>query len=155
MAVRIRPTTEGDIDALNANLSAADRDEIVAASGPDTRETIRLALSLSTHALAVEGERDELLCLMGCAPISMLDGRGAPWMLGTPELRGYRRTLARVARRYFSEVARAYPVLVNHVDARNTESIKLLRWLGCRFDPPAPFGKAGLPFMRFEWRGEG
>jgi hypothetical protein len=61
-------------------------------------------------------------------------------MLGTAALDEPPRPLARVARRYFDEVARVYPVLENHVDVRNTASIKLLKWLGCSFDEPGPTG---------------
>jgi hypothetical protein len=82
----------------------------------------------------------------------MASGVGSPWMLGTDTLDGLARTLARVARRYFDEVARVYPVLENHVDVRHTASIKLLEWLGCSFDEPRPYGVARLPFMRFERR---
>jgi hypothetical protein len=89
---------------------------------------------------------------MGVVPVSMATGIGSPWMLGTDALDHLSRPLARIARRYFDEVARVYPVLENQVDVRNTASIKLLKWLGCSFDEPRPYGAAGLPFMRFERR---
>jgi hypothetical protein len=147
----IREVAPGDIDQLDAHLRQPDRDEIVASHGADTRRTIADAVVVSTHCLAIE-TKGRLACLLGVAPLAMAAGIGSPWMLGTDVLDYRSRTLARVARRYFDEVARVYPVLENHVDVRNAASIKLLKWLGCSFDAPKPYGVAGLPFMRFERR---
>lgn len=144
---------EAEVDELDRDMRAADRAEIVAASGPDTRRTIERAVRLSPEPIAIRETRTgDLLCILGTVPLSAVTGRGCPWMLGTDGLDRHPRTLMRVARRYFDEVARVYSVLENYVDARHTASITLLEWLGCSFDPPAPFGQAGLPFMRFERR---
>lgn len=145
------PTAE-HIAELDQKMRAADRDEIVASHGPDTLRTLANAVRSSTHCLAVLDQHDDLACLMGVSPLSMVGGVGSPWMLGTHVLDDYPRTLARVARRYFGEVARVYELLENFVDVRNTASVKLLKWLGCSFDEPKPYGALGLPFMRFERR---
>ena len=150
--ITIRDVIERDIGLLDSSMRAADRDEIVASHGPDTRTTIARAVAASTHRLSIDAWDGDLLCVMGVAPISMATGVGSPWMLGTRGLDDHPRTLARVARRYFDEVAQVYAVLENHVDVRNTASIRLLKWLGCSFDEPRPYGVMRLPFMRFERR---
>jgi hypothetical protein len=150
--IAIREVEPRDIDTLDAFMREADRDEIVASHGPDTRATIARAVAISTHCLSVEDAYGDLVCIMGVAPVSMAGGIGSPWMLGTDGLGDLSRTLARVAHRYFAEVSQVYPVLENHVDVRNTASVKLLKWLGCSFDEPKPYGVMGLPFMRFERR---
>lgn len=149
--LNIRDVAPGDIAELDARMRAADRDEIVASHGPDTLATLAYGATISTHCLTVEND-GRLACVLGVVPLSMAGGVGSPWMLGTDDLDRLSRPLARIARRYFDEVARVYPVLENQVDVRHTASIKLLKWLGCSFDEPAPYGVAGLPFMRFERR---
>jgi hypothetical protein len=145
------PPEPGDAEALNDNLRDADRAEIIASHGPDTLRTIRQAIALSTHCVAVRLD-GALVSIFGVVPFSLVGGHGSPWMLGTPLLDEHPRPLARAAHRYFGLVAQVYPVLENHVDARHTASIKLLKWLGCSFDEPRPYGAAGLPFLRFEKR---
>ena len=129
----------------------ADRREVLASSGPDVRGTVARSVTLSANCLAVRSSVG-LLAIFGTAPLSLVSGEAAPWLLGTPLLFTRHRTLGRVARRYIGEMARAYPVLVNHVDARNAASIRLLAWLGFTIGDPAPYGAAGLPFRRFELR---
>jgi hypothetical protein len=148
----IREPEPGDTEALAAFMRQADHDEVVASHGPDVLATLDHALRISTHALTVLDAKGCLACVMGTAPINMAAGIGCPWMLGTYVLDRLPRTLMRVSRRYFDEVARVYPVLENYVDVRNTASIRLLAWLGCSFDEPQPYGVSGLPFMRFELR---
>ena len=47
-----------------------------------------------------------------------------------------------------------YRLLQNHVDARNTEAVRWLGWLGFEMDPALPFGPDQLPFHRFHWEVE-
>lgn len=152
MRVSYSQASRDDIGELDEDMRDADRAEIVASHGPDTLATLARAVRLSTHALTVRDADERLLCIMGVAPISLIEGIGSPWMLGTNTLGDWPRTLARDARRYIGEVARVYPVLENYVDVRNTASVTLLAWLGFSFDAPRPYGVAGLPFMRFEMR---
>lgn len=148
----IREVEPDDTFILRCFMRDADREEVIASHGPDVQDTLDRAVAASTHCLTVLNDGGGLACIMGVAPISMACGHGAPWMLGTSALDTLPRTLTRVSRRYFDEVAQVYPVLENYVDVRNTASIKLLTWLGFSFDAPQPYGVAGLPFMRFEMR---
>lgn len=145
----LRPAEPDDAAELEANLRESDRDEIIAASGPDTRATVERSFAASVHAYTYRKTTGELLCSFGVAPFDLLHTAGAPWMLGTPVLDLYPRTLVRVTRRYFDAMLSEFSLLVNHVDARNAPSIRLIRAAGCTIDPPAPFGHAGLPFHRF------
>ncbi len=144
--------TDVDVEELAVDLREADRIEIGASHGADVRRTIRYAVRTSPEPWAVRSS-DGLLCIFGIAVESLLDGSGAPWMLGTPLLDGRHRTLGLVARRYLAEMSRVYAVLTNQVDARNAASIRLLEWLGFDLGEPEPFGVSGLPFRRFEMRG--
>lgn len=141
-----------DVIELEARMRPADRAEVEASHGPDVMQTLERAVNISTYGCTMRGHDGALWCIVGVAPISMVSGIGCPWMLGTTELDAHPRPLARGAHWYLQEVAQVYPVLENYVDVRNTASIKLLKWLGCSFDEPRPYGAKGLPFMRFEVR---
>lgn len=136
---------------LAADLRPSDAHEIIAAAGPDTLGTIRSAISSSSHVTVAE-HGGRLVSIFGLAPVSLVSGIGSPWMLGTPALANLRCPLARIARRYIAEGLAIYPVLSNWVDDRNTESIKLLSWIGFDIGEPEPYGVARLPFRKFEMR---
>lgn len=148
----IRLAVLDDIDELEARMRPADRAEVIASHGRDVRRTLERSIGMSTHCCSMHGLDGALWCITGVAPVTMVAGIGSPWMLGTTELDAHPRPLARGVRWYLGEVAQVYPVLENYVDVRNTASIKLLKWLGCSFDEPRPYGVMGLPFMRFEVR---
>ena len=42
-----------------------------------------------------------------------------------------------------------FPFMFNYVDARHTDAIRWLKWLGFEFDEAAPYGPFDLPFYRF------
>ena len=149
--VTFAATTGDDIAELARDMRAADRDEIVAAAGPDVLETLRLSVAASVDSWAARTP-EGLLCIFGTAAMSLTAREGSPWMLGTPLLDRHRRSLIKTADAYIRGMLRVFPVLANHVDARNAASIKRLGWLGFEFGEPEPYGVQGLPFRRFERR---
>ena len=68
-------------------------------------------------------------------------------MLCTPAIHHYPLTFAREAKRFID--SRTEPYLWNVVDQRNTEHIKLLKFLGFTFHEELAFGPNKLPFIRF------
>ena len=151
--IHLRSASVEDAALLARTLRPADRDEVIATVGPDGIErAIVRSILLSTDAKAAEAD-GELVALLGVAPISLLGGIGAPWFLGTPRVDRLPGALTRGARRYLAEIMAAdYPVLRNHVDARNVRSVRWLQRLGFTIHPAEPFGVAGLPFHLFEMR---
>lgn len=144
-----RPAVAGDAARLAPVLRQADRDEIVASSGPEIQRAIEISIARSLDCWTVE-QRGELVAVLGLAPISMLGGIASPWLLGTPLLDRLPGALTRAARGYLAQMLETYPHLVNYVDARNTRSVRWLRRVGFTIHPAAPHGVAGLPFHRFE-----
>lgn len=146
--VEIRPLREGDIEALLANMRQPDRDEVEAA-GQDVENGVISSVQMSAMCWAAE-INGRLACLFGVAPISLLGGVGAPWLLGTDVLDRHPRALIRNTGPYLDAMRSAFPHLVNYVDARNTRSIRWLKALGFRFQPAQPYGPRGFAFHRFE-----
>jgi len=156
-AVEIRPAVALDALVIEPRLRPADRDELVAASGPDIRAQLVDAVDqsagrLGRMAFAAEHE-DTLIALFGFVPKGPLSDTAHPWLVGTPGLARVPGVLNRLARSYCHAVLGEYPTLVNYVDARNKASIVWLTRLGFAVHPSEPFGVAGLPFHRFEMRG--
>lgn len=149
--VLIRPTEPGDVARLFANLRASDLAECQAYGKPDIAAGIEssAARSLLCWTGLVDGE---LAAILGVAPLSIVNGIGSPWMLGTPVLDAHQRVLVRKTPEYIARMLKAFPHLVNFVHAKNTTSVRWLRRLGFSLSEPAPFGPLGEPFHRFEMR---
>lgn len=151
MRLRVRTLMPGDIEHIAGNVRAADRAEILAASGEeDMYQVIADAVIRSTHYWVSATDRP--VAIFGCTPMSLLGGVGVPWALATDEVLRYPSALVREGRRYVQRMLAVFPHLYNYVDARNTRSVRWLARIGFEIQPAAPYGAAGLPFHRFELR---
>jgi hypothetical protein len=132
-------------------MRAADRAELVASGHHDPRQAVLDSLACSTHvATALVGGR--VAAVLGLAPLSMLAGVAAPWLLGTDLVTRNRRALMREAPPYIAAMKRAYPHLVNLVHADNEFAVRWLRRAGFTIHAPTPHPLTGEPFHRFEMR---
>jgi hypothetical protein len=129
-------------------LRAADREEIDALTGRDPGAVLAESVARSSSAWA--GVADgELVCLFGVVPLTLGGMTGVPWLLGSDAVTRYGRPFLRRNRAWVREMLREFPVLRNAVDARNTVSIRWLRWLGFTLGTAQPMGVRGLPFIPF------
>jgi|GEM_PF-263118 hypothetical protein len=71
---------------------------------------------------------EELVCIAGCAPRSML--MAAPWLLGTDKLDGCLKSLHKLAGQGVREMLAIYPTLFNIVDERQLKVVNWLKALG-------------------------
>lgn len=147
-----REVRSGDIEHVAANLRQADRDELIASSGPDMDPVDILAKGvMNATQVWTATTRDHEPCLIfGVNPICLLSGLGSPWALGTDRVFEYPGALVQSGRRYIATMAQHHPHLVNYVDARNTRSIRWLRRMGFTIHPAKPHGPMRMPFHRFE-----
>jgi hypothetical protein len=150
--VEIRDLRAGDIEHVAAHMRAADVAE-VRAGNHEPLEALRHSVRVSarTWVAVVEGRP---AAIFGVAPLgTVLDPRGAPWLLGTDDVPAKPRALVRLARVYTSEMLSAFPHLVNAVHTRNTAACTWLArvgfTLGATFDHPV----TGEPFTIFEMQG--
>lgn len=150
--VDIIPADAGHIHAIASGMRAADVEEVRASLGLNPQEALEFSLSSSTMAWTgtVDGEP---VCMFGVSRRSMLDGSvGTPWLLGTDAIERHQAAFLRRNKGIVKEMLAAYPVLRNWVDARNTLSIRWLKWLGFEFGSPVPYGPHGIAFYPFETR---
>jgi hypothetical protein len=129
-----------------------DRDEVWATLHATPEQALRLSVQNSPHAWAAR-DRDGTFALWGVAATSRTAPVGIPWLLGADRLVGkYRRQFLAQSIEYIKTMLVLHPILTNYVDARNTESVRWLRWCGFTFGPATPWGVDQLPFYKFELR---
>lgn len=146
--IEIRPAVAEDVETVAERMRDADRVEVWAASLSTPRNALDRAMRQSDRAwsVTIDGRPE---AMFGAAALSALSGQGTAWMLGTPEIARFPRRMIEDARPMVAAMLELYPVLINYVDARNAASLRWLRRLGARFEPPRPWGALGLPFVPF------
>lgn len=136
---------------LARNLRLADAREMWAASRTTPHRGIMKSMKESDECWA--GLADgRVVCLFGVVPLSFIGSYGVIWMLATPELEKHARAFLRRNRSYIQHVQSQYIMVFNLVDARNTEAVKWLKWLGFEIEKPKAYGPDGLPFYPFKMR---
>jgi hypothetical protein len=91
----------------------------------------------------------EVAAIFGVARRSAISSIGVPWLLSTDAIERVPVTVARKSRVYFERIARAFPVMENHVLAENVQTVDWLKWLGFDMEEAKPYGAFGAPFIRF------
>lgn len=149
--VEVLPATPEHIALVAEAVRPADVRELWAASH-STPEAV-MDVGLRCSAVAWTGFVDgRVCCMFGVAPVSIVSGIGAPWMVTTHHLERHEMAFLRRCRRYLREMLGRYNHLVNFVDARNESAIRWLTWMGFTMHEPVPHGVEGLPFRFFEMK---
>ena len=146
--IEIRDVEEGDIAVLVRNMRDHDIQEVNAATHMGISNAVQTSVDLSSYS-KTGLVNDELVCMWGVCPISLLSGSGSPWMLGTDLIKEKQRIFLRRSKPWLDDIRKDYRYLENFVDARNTLSIKWLKWLGFEMDEAEPYGIHGEPFHKF------
>lgn len=131
MRVEYRPAMEADIPVIAADAREADVVEM-AALGYGFGEALCRSLERSDFALTAT-VNDVPVCMLGVAPVSVIFGEGAPWLLSSNGALRAQKSLLKTCRPVVAEMLRRYPRLLNIVDSENAVSIRWLRWVGFEF----------------------
>ena len=150
--------SEQDILDLAANLRPADCAELEAVCDLLPLAAVRASVGLSApgflfavHVQEAAGAERRLLCIGGAACAAADALTGVPWLLATPLLERYAKSLTRAARFELRRMLLRWPVLANVIDARQPVCIAWLVALGFEVRETAAL-KPGLPLVRFEMR---
>lgn len=145
--------SRSDVDSLGMRLRGADIEEIRAASGLAPTEALRRSYDFSTHVWAVRARNGQSIAppiaLWGIGPLSLVEGKGCPWLLASDAFETFGPDIARLSRPLLARMRNLYPRLENRVDARHTRAVRWLSWLGFAIDPAMAWGVEGRPFHRF------
>ena len=123
--VEIRDVEQSDIAVLVRNMREHDKMEVNAATHMGLRNAVQTSVIMSTYS-KTGLVNDELVCMCGVCPISLLSASGSPWMLGTDLITEKQRIFLRRSKPWLADIRKDYRYLENFVDARNTMSIKWL-----------------------------
>lgn len=97
--------------------------------GHSPKAALRTGLLGSTISWTVKIDgRPE--AMFGATPISVVEGRGRPWLLLTEEGGRQHKALLRLGRIYTEALHRQYPILQNWVHDENERTIRWLARLG-------------------------
>jgi hypothetical protein len=147
----VAPDTR-DIHYIARNLRQPDVRELQAVHGQDVvlQDCLRAAVLASEICHVAVSASGEPVAVLGLAPVSLLDGRASPWLLGTDAMERYPRDIVVLGRQAVKRWGARYDQLFNYVDARNLKSIAWLKHIGFQVFDPQPYGLQGEPFHRFE-----
>ena len=146
--IEIREVENGDVAVLVRNMRKHDVQEVNAATRMGVRNAVETSLNLSTYA-KTGLVNDELVCMWGVCPISLISSSGSPWMLGTDLIEKKQRIFLRRSKPWLEDIKKDYKTLENHVDERNTLSVRWLKWLGFEMNEAEPYGVNGELFHKF------
>jgi hypothetical protein len=145
-AVEIVAASPAHVGTIAARMRAADVAEC-RAFGHSPRQALRSGLMGSTISLTakVEGRPEAMI---GLAPVSLIEGKGTPWMLGTDAIHRQARALLTIGPAIIARFLDSSPSLANLVSARNDRALRLLKALGFEIgDEVEMIG--GIPFLGF------
>ena len=133
---------------LAPHMKQADREEVKAASGLEPLEVLLKSLELSEKAYAILAG-DEVIALGGLVPLTQ--EIGIPWALTSDKITLYPKQFCKLTKGLIQEFHQNYPMLTNFCDARNTKTIRWLKWCGFQFVTKiAEYGVAKTLFVQFE-----
>lgn len=139
------------IDWIAPRMRQADVDEVRAASGKSPREALEYSFARSHEVYTVMFD-DEPAAMFGVGWVNIMNGIGAPWLLGTDLIEKNYRHFLRGSRWWISQLSGRYDVLTNIVDDRNAVSKRWLSFLGFTLFDPVIIGVERRPFRKFELR---
>ncbi len=140
------------VDRMLGHLRHADDVESRAMCGYSADWALKTGLRFSEKCwVGMDGETP--VACFGVKSAGLLSETGTPWLLGTDKVLDVQREFIRQSRSYVRKMAEGFKMLENWVDARNTVSVRWLRWCGFNMEAmPRPFGVNGELFHRF-WIG--
>jgi hypothetical protein len=137
--------------AIVPYLRQADVEEIWASAGlsPAFAVAYSIAHSKDSWAVLLNGKP---VAVFGVGEISA--ALGVPWLVATDEIERHPVRFYRTSKAVIVRMKERYAHLVNWVDARNTLSIRWLKWSGFTVEEPEPWGTYGMMFHKFWWKKE-
>jgi len=79
---------------------------------------------------------DNLVCIWGLIPPTLLSNQAYLWMYNTEAIKGNEFVFVRQSQIAVKEMLKKYPTICGHVFVSNTRGIRWLKWLGAEFDTP-------------------
>lgn len=135
MAVTYTAPTDEALGYIADNMRAADVEELCIMGCQDPRKAV-FSSAEGSDACFVTWVGDTPAAVLGVGSVGMIGGTGAPWLLGTDGLVHCKRQFLTDGRDIIGSWRRRYALLQNAVAVNNHMSVRWLRYVGARFNPP-------------------
>lgn len=146
---RIRRAGVADAVALAPRLREADRNECRAFLGLPPEAVLPLSVQ-TDKAWTFVDDLGVPQGMFGVSPVDQHPYFGIVWMATSPEIVKHRKALVRLAPQWLAHLHDLYPLLGNHIDARNELHVRWLKRMGFSFLRTLPdFGAERRPFHEF------
>lgn len=144
--IRLVPAQPEHIEPIASRMRAADKEEVGAfGRSPDQALHLGLISSVDCYTAMIDGKPEGIL---GLRPLNILEGEGAPWLLGTEELYRHPRAWLHLAPKIISRWRDSTKSLSSLVGKKNARAIRLLRRLGFQIGGE-PMTIGGVEFVTF------
>lgn len=144
----IRRATVEDARQLASRLRPEDRRECLSASGMPPE--LVLPLSAAREEVYVFTDNGTPEVIFGVSPVAHYPHLGLIWMMASDRLSSYRRELVTLVPQQIDKFHDQYPLLGNHVDARNKVHIGWIKRSGFSLLRVIPkYGVEQTPFIEF------
>lgn len=131
MKVRVRQSTQSDVNYLADNLRQEDRLEVLASHG-STLQALQDGFNNSEECWTFEvQDTKEIAGMYGLGRLD--DMTACPWLLTSPAIYKIWLPFLRRSKKWVKEANNKYPVLVNYCDAEYDLALKWLQFLGFTF----------------------
>jgi len=149
--IKVRVSMPEDVSWMQSRLRKADVMEVWASHHHQPDVALGLSFALSTFCLTVD-VKGTPVAMFGVCPVNLLADRGIVWMLATDGICEIKKPFLKECRKFIKMMLEQYPIIENHVDARNIVSIEWLKWCGATIEEAQPWGADNLPFNHFYFR---
>jgi hypothetical protein len=145
LRIELAPASLVHVGPIACRMRDWDKRE-AAAFGRSPKEALRIGLSASLWAYTalVDGRPEAML---GLTPVSLIEGRGVPWMLGTDAIYAYPRAMLRGVGPVIARMQADCRSLENWVAVGNERAVRFLKGCGFGFYETREVG--GLEMQRF------
>ncbi|PDT45347.1 hypothetical protein CO661_24090 [Sinorhizobium fredii] len=148
--VTIRRAEVADAVSLAPRLREADRQECLANLGIDPKFILPYTVIEGGPSWAFIDDGGKCIGLFGVDPVDQHPHFGLCWMVTSDDVFKHKKQILRDSPIWLNKLHDLYPLLGNHVDARNAAHVRWLRWLGFSMLRTIPeFGVERRPFIEF------
>ena len=137
-----------DCAVLAPNMRDKDKEEVWHSDGMCPLTALQLSYDCSSEAHTIIADDESIIGMFGVSPTD-IPTVGTPWLLASDRLPEVAREFVPQSKEWIERIHKDYHLLYNYVYAKNTVSIRWLKWLGFSFVQRLEYGVNPAPFIEF------
>lgn len=137
-----------DCAVLAPKMRDKDKEEVWHSDGMSPLVALQTSFDASSEANTIIADDGEVIGMFGVAP-TPIPTIGTPWLLASDRLPEVAREFIPQSRKWIEHIHDDYDLLFNYVYAKNTISIRWLKWLGFNFVRETEYGVNPTQFLEF------